>query len=66
MREQVEMDQDMIAKMEILSNQVRDENIEYKEQLFMQENEIKAIKSKYQDVKNSKKDLEANIDSLLR
>ena len=60
------MDQDMIAKMEILSNQVRDENIEYKEQLFMQENEIKAIKSKYQDVKNSKKDLEANIDSLLR
>jgi len=66
MREQVEMDQDMIAKMEILSNQVRDENIEYKEQLFMQENEIKAIKSKYKDVKNSKKDLEANIDSLLR
>lgn len=60
------MDQDMIAKMEMLCNQVRDENIEYKEQLFIQENEIKAIKSKYQDVKNSKKDLEANIDSLLR
>jgi len=56
----------MIAKMEMLCNQVRDENIEYKEQLFMQDNEIKAIKSKYQDVKNSKKDLEANIDSLLR
>ena len=40
------MDQDMIAKMEMLCNQVRDENIEYKEQLFMQDNEIKAIKSK--------------------
>ena len=60
------MDQDMIAKMEMQCNIVRDENIEYKEQLFIQDNEIKAIKSKYQDVKNSKKDLEANIDSLLK
>jgi hypothetical protein len=56
----------MIAKMEMQCNIVRDENIEYKEQLFIQDNEIKAIKSKYQDVKNSKKDLEANIDSLLK
>jgi|LauGreDrversion4_2_1035121.scaffolds.fasta_scaffold154222_5 hypothetical protein len=46
-------------------NQIRDENIEYKEQLLLQYNEIKTIKSKYQDVKNSKKEIQSKIDSLL-
>lgn len=32
----------------------------------MQDNQFKAVKSKYKDLKNSKKDLEANIDSLLK
>lgn len=56
----------MIAKMEIQCNQIRDENMEYKEQLILQDTEMKTIKSKYQDLKNSKKELEANIDSLLK
>lgn len=66
MRNQVEMDQDIITKMEMQCNQMRDENMDYKEQLIMQDTEIKTIKSKYQDLKNSKKELEANIDSLLK
>lgn len=66
MQNQVELDQEMITKMEFQCNQIRDENIEYKEQLILQETEIKNIKSKYQDLKNSKKELEANIDSLLK
>lgn len=32
----------------------------------MQDNEIKTIQSKYKDAKNTKKDLEAKIDSLLK
>ncbi len=60
------MDEDMIAKMEMQCNQIRDENLQYKEQFIMKDTEIKNIKAKYQDLKSSKRELEANIESLLK
>lgn len=60
------MDEDMIAKMEMQCNQIREENLQYKEQFIMKDTEIKTIKAKYQDLKNSKRELEANIESLLK
>ena len=65
MKSQIEIDQEVITNIEMQCNQIRDENIEYKEQLLLQYNEIKTIKSKNQDVKNSKKEIQSKIDSLL-
>ena len=66
LRQQVQLDQDVVARMEAECNEVREVNLMQSEQIAKKDSQIKTIRAKYKEIKATKREFESRVESLLK